>query len=94
MNIKTRSHLPAGQLSVLGGGAAVVTFKLVFGLFEEGIQAVLQAGPVTPLPRIVPYQVLQAPRQQRLLHVRVPAPVHLLWDLQEGRDGTVFNHVF
>lgn len=55
MNIDKYSHLPAGQLSVLGGGAAVVTFKLVFGLFEQGIQAVLEVGPVTPLPGIFTY---------------------------------------
>lgn len=34
------SYLPVGQLGVLGRGAAVITFKLVLGVFEEGVQAV------------------------------------------------------
>lgn len=34
------AYLPAGQLGMLGGGAAVITFELVLGLFEEGVQAV------------------------------------------------------
>lgn len=80
------SYLPTGQLGVLGCGAAVITFELVLGLFEEGVQAFLQAGPVPSLAGLFTCEVLQASRQQRLLYIRVPAAIHLLWDLWERRS--------
>lgn len=81
------AYLPAGQLCVLGCGAAVVTSKFVFGLLEQGVQAVLQRTSAASRSGLWAHQVLQAAGQQRLLHVGVPAAVHL-GDL-EGKAAQV-----
>lgn len=86
-----RSYLPIGELGVLGGGAAVVTFELVLGLFEEGVQAISQVGPVASRPCLFSTELLQSPRQQSLLHIGVPAATHFLWDLGERRRTTVIH---
>lgn len=78
------AYLPVGQLCMLRRGAAVVTFELVFGLLQELVQAVLKAGSVAPLSCLLTSQLLKALRQQSLLHVGVPATVHLFRDLRGG----------
>lgn len=81
------AYLPTGQLGVLRCGTAVVTFELVLGVFEQGVQAVPQEGPEASVAGLFTGELLQTPRQQRLLHVRVPAAIHLLWDLWGRRRG-------
>lgn len=82
LGIKGRrsADLPAGQLSLLCCGTAVIASESVLGFLEEGVQAVLEKGRAASKSGLST-QVLQAAWQQSLLHVGVPAAVHLLWDL-------------
>lgn len=83
LGIKGRrsADLPAGQLSLFCCGTAVIASESVLGFLEEGVQAVLEKRRAASKSGLSTHQVLQAAWQQSLLHVGVPAAVHLLWDL-------------